>query len=116
MHTVATMNNILNDFAVGAKDVFGEKLKDVVLFGSYARGDYDDNSDVDLVILADISRDEEKNFTDDIVALMAKIDKKYEYVVLLSPIILSYSFFEQWSDIIPFYRAVKNEGVIINAQ
>jgi len=102
---------ILNDFVDGAKDIFGEKLKDVILFGSYARGDYDDESDVDIAILADISRDEEKNYTDDIVALMSKVDKKHSYSILLSPIILSYGFFEEWNETIPFYRTVKNEGV-----
>ena len=86
-----------------------------MLFGSYARGDSDVESDVDIAILADISRDDERNYTDAIVSLIAKIDKKYEYAALLSPIILSYSFFEEWNEAIPFYKAVKTEGVRLNA-
>ena len=102
---------ILNDFVAGIREIFGEKLKDVILFGSYARGDYDNESDVDIAILADIPREEERNYTNAIVTLMSKVDKKYSYIVLLAPIILSHSFFIEWQDTIPFYRTVKNEGV-----
>ena len=103
MRTKSELDMILNDFVEGAKDIFGQKLKDVILFGSYARGDYDKESDVDIAILVDIPREEERIYTDDIVALMSKVDKKYSYAVLLSPIILSSSFFEEWYETIPFY-------------
>ena len=109
------LNLILNDFTGGAKEIFGEKLRDVILFGSYARGDYTDESDVDIVVLADIPREEETNYTDDIISLISNVDKKYGYSVLLSPIILSYSFYEKWRETIPFYRTIKKEGVRIIA-
>ena len=105
------LDNILNDFIFGARKIFGEKLKDVILFGSYARGDYDDESDVDIAILADIPREDERNYTDRIVELVAEVDRKYCYLVLLSPIILSYNFFTQWQETVPFYSTVINEGV-----
>jgi len=111
MCTKTELDMILSDFVYGTKEIFGEKLKDVILFGSYARGDYDEESDVDILILADIPREEERNYTDNMVALMSEVDKKYGYSVLLSPIILSYSFFEEWQETIPFYSTVKNEGV-----
>ena len=102
---------ILNDFTDGVKDVFGDKLIDVMLFGSYARGDYDPNSDVDIAIFADIEREEEYHFINDIVALISKIDRLYNYSVLLSPIVISNSFFEEWQETIPFYKNIKKEGV-----
>ncbi len=36
-----------------ARRAFGERLRRIVLYGSYARGDYDAESDVDLLVLAD---------------------------------------------------------------
>ncbi|MCL2436834.1 MAG: nucleotidyltransferase domain-containing protein [Clostridiales bacterium] len=114
MCTKIELDMILNDFVEGTKNIFGKKLKDVILFGSYARGDYDQESDVDIAILVDIPREEERIYTDDIVALMSKVDKKYSYTVLLAPIVLSSNFFEEWYETIPFYWAVKNEGVRLN--
>jgi len=111
MRTKAELECILKDFVDGTTEIFGEKLKDIILFGSYARGDYDSESDVDIAILADIPRADESVYVDDIVSLLSTIDKKHSYKVLLSPIILSYKFFEEWQETIPFYRAVKYEGV-----
>ena len=111
MCTKAELNIILNDFVIGTKEIFGDKLKEVILFGSYARGDYDSESDVDIAILADIPREDERNYIDNIVALMSEVDKKHSYAVLLAPIIISHSFFEEWREVMPFYRTVENEGV-----
>lgn len=37
----------------------GSHLKEIILYGSYARGDYKDYSDVDLLILTDLNRFEQ---------------------------------------------------------
>ena len=42
------------------KKVFGEKFQSVILYGSYARGDYDEESDIDIMITVDMSREELK--------------------------------------------------------
>jgi tRNA nucleotidyltransferase (CCA-adding enzyme) len=42
---------ILNELIERVRPVFGDKLKKVVLFGSYARGDYDAESDVDVMLM-----------------------------------------------------------------
>ena len=48
MCTQMQLNSLLSEFLKSSKELFGEKLKDIILFGSYARGDYDDESDVDI--------------------------------------------------------------------
>ena len=40
-----------------ARESLGDKLDKVILYGSYARGDYDDESDIDIMVLADIPRE-----------------------------------------------------------
>lgn len=45
---------IVREFAKALQALYGDRLVDVVLYGSYARGDYDEESDIDLmVVLAD---------------------------------------------------------------
>ena len=111
---MADIRTVLNDFAVGAKAIFGTIEVEVILFGSYARGDFDTGSDVDIAILADISRESEGCYTSDVVSLLAQLDDKYNYPAFISPIIISKTFFDEWNDTIPFYRNLKIEGVRID--
>ena len=109
------LNNILLEFAKDSKEIFGEKLKDVILFGSYARGDYDSESDVDIAILADIPKEKEVLYHKELTKIMGDIYEKYDYSVVLAPIVISFSFFEEWKNDLPFYRNVNLEGVKIVA-
>ena len=49
---------ILQEFVAEMEKVFATSLKKIILYGSYARGDYDDESDVDIMIMVDMSREE----------------------------------------------------------
>jgi len=109
------LNNILTDFANNSKVIFGDKLKDVILFGSYARGDYDSESDIDIAILADIPREKEVSYHKELTKVMGDLYEKYDYSVVLAPIVISFSFFEEWKNDLPFYRNVNLEGVKIVA-
>ncbi len=42
---------ILSDVTAGLREIFGEKLENVILYGSYARGDADEESDIDVMAL-----------------------------------------------------------------
>jgi len=55
------LQNIMNIFAAECKALFGGKLCDLRLFGSYARGDYDEESDIDILIVLDMDEIEIKN-------------------------------------------------------
>ena len=41
-----------------ALQLFSSSLKNVILYGSYARGNYNDESDIDIMILADIPKED----------------------------------------------------------
>ena len=43
----------LEAFAARLRSVFGDRLREVRLFGSYARGDADEDSDVDVLVVVD---------------------------------------------------------------
>ncbi len=39
------IDNIIEQFIIEVSNLIGDRLKKVILYGSYARGDYDQNSD-----------------------------------------------------------------------
>ena len=113
----ALLNRILNDFTVRVKKQFGSELKEVILYGSYARGDYDEESDVDIAIMLDITHEAASSsyYRKPVVDILYEIDQEYGYAVLLSPVILSFSFFNDWKGAMPFYQNIERDGVILNA-
>lgn len=61
----AVTRDILIDFSEEVRKILGKSLRKIILYGSYARGDYTENSDIDLMILTtltdkEIERIEEK--------------------------------------------------------
>ncbi len=42
---------LVREFKASLQQLYGDRLRDVVLYGSYARGDYDDESDIDLMVI-----------------------------------------------------------------
>ena len=45
------IRKILRELKKGLTEIYGDQLKSVILFGSYARGDHTPASDVDLLVV-----------------------------------------------------------------
>ena len=95
-----------------AKDALGDKLDRIILFGSYARGDYDSESDIDICILANIPREESTKWRRDINNRMPGIDLEYDMLVSLH--VINSSMFYNHIDVLPFYKTVFQEGIEVN--
>ena len=48
------INKIINEFVEGVNKILGKIVKKIILYGSYARGDFKKNSDIDIMILTDL--------------------------------------------------------------
>ena len=95
------------------KGLFNEKLKSVVLFGSYARGDYDDESDIDVFVMVDMDKTELATYRNTISDILFELD--IEYDVFLSVKLQDQATFEKWENDLPLFMNVKNEGVLLYA-
>lgn len=75
---------ILKEVKKKLKKIYGTKLKEIILYGSYARGDFIEGSDIDLIILLDDMRNpliERENYFNEIWEL----DLKYDTLVSIIP-------------------------------
>ena len=50
-----SINIVLQRYVEEIKKIYGVHVKQVILYGSYARGDYNKDSDIDIMILLDVS-------------------------------------------------------------
>lgn len=111
MCTENQMKNLLSDVIDGSKEIFKDALHSVILYGSYARGDYDNESDVDIMILADVSDSDLRLFRKQIDALCSLL--LYEYGVVVSITERDTKTYNRYVDILPFYQNIQKEGVRI---
>lgn len=100
---------ILDEFINKIHNCVGNCVNSIIVYGSYARGDYNERSDIDIMILVSSSANEIKQYEDEILDFA--FDLELEYGKILSPIIKNQDFFDYWSDTLPFYQNVKKEGV-----
>ena len=56
------MQSQLERYVDEIKKIYGNHLKAVILYGSYARGDFRADSDVDIMILVDLTDMELKGY------------------------------------------------------
>lgn len=52
------VNKIIGKFTNRVNEILGDRIKKIILYGSYARGDFNKNSDIDIMILTDLTDDE----------------------------------------------------------
>lgn len=105
------VSEVVYQFSQQLKKVFGTRLSKVIVYGSYARGDYRENSDVDVMILVKMSDQEIKQMENEVYDLAFDIEMNTG--VDISPIIKSEAQYEYWVDTLPFYRNVREEGVVV---
>ena len=91
-----------------AQQVCGETLRDAILYGSYARGDYQEWSDVDIMVLADADDTVCKQF--DKLISERLYDLAHHMNLLLSVIVTPFGRFERMMPDYPFYLNVSKEG------
>ena len=95
-----------------AKGALGDKLDKVILFGSYARGDYDSESDIDFLIISDLPQEEACCQRKPVRERLADIDLEFD--LLVSCCYTGKAIFEQFSDTLPFYTNVIREGIVLH--
>ena len=52
------IRNIIYRFSQELRRILGDKLTKIIVYGSYARGDFRENSDIDIMILVKMSDEE----------------------------------------------------------
>ena len=116
MKSIATIQDkelldILHDVKKEIRQLFGEKLRRLILYGSYARNEQDPESDVDIMILVDDNEDGLRNYRYLIADVMGELTIKYGKLISLAEV--TYNRFVDFRGILPFYKSINEEGVEI---
>jgi len=96
------------------RELLSEKLVSVILYGSYARGDYDEESDIDIMVLADLPQEEQRPYREKINELSSRLSLENDITVSIK--LKDGNTVIRYKDSVPFYANVLNDGVVINAR
>ncbi|MFQ9635470.1 nucleotidyltransferase domain-containing protein [Eisenbergiella sp.] len=108
-NSVEDNREMFDKLVKGLRDIYGDMLVSVLLYGSFARGTNTRESDIDIAILVDGRETEEMR--NQMVELAVDMDLEYDQV--FSVLNIDYKNFLEWADILPFYKNVREEGVVL---
>lgn len=109
--TEEKIRTVAGIFAEEARKIYGNKLRSIILYGSCARGDFQDDSDIDVLLLMNVSKEHLAEERRKIFAMSDRLDLEYE--VVLAPVLQSYEVYENYLPVSAFYQTVQREGVKI---
>ena len=103
------LNDLLQRYVKDILRIYGKALHSVILYGSYARGDFRADSDIDILILVDLSdaeiHEKSRRLSD------VTFDYNFDNDIAIMPIVKNVNHFQYWLPADPFYKNVKNDGV-----
>ena len=108
----AAKREIIMSFARKVRRILGKNLKQVILYGSYARGDYTEDSDIDIMVLTTLTDKEIEQIETEIYDLA--FDYLMDYGVDISVVIKNEEQFNYWLGALPLYDNVRKEGMVLN--
>lgn len=91
------------------KKIYGDDIQGIYLYGSYARGDFDEDSDIDIVAIVKGDRlDLQDKCRNSVWALANELDLEYD--VLTSPTVIPADEFDKYFSELPYYQNILKEG------
>lgn len=89
--------------------IHGPRVKKIILYGSFTRGEGASGSDLDVMVLLDMKEEAIEKHSEEVLALAVALTTRYGIVVSIQK--NNIDFFNEWADTLPFFHNVINEGV-----
>lgn len=105
------INKIKMEAPVLVKKLMKEDLMEIVLYGSCARGDYTEDSDVDIALITKNDRIEVQKYTSDLAAIATEFAMKYFAIVNF--VCLPYKEFIEKKSWYAYFKNIEREGEVL---
>ena len=106
------IKDISSLFSAEIHDVLKANFRKMIVYGSYARGNNNENSDIDIMVLTSLPEEQTGMVEDKLYD--AAFDFFMRYGVNISVIVKNEEHFNYWLGAVPFYDNVEREGVVIS--
>lgn len=102
-------NTMKDELVRGLLEIFEDNIEAIILYGSVARNESTQESDVDIAIIirtdmSDITREK-------FIQWSAELDLRYDRI--FSIVDIQEKNMQTWGDVLPFYQNVQKEGIVL---
>ena len=111
MCTRSELQAVLREVSHASSKLYGDKLNKIILYGSYARGDQTEESDIDIMIVLSCTAEEIKKLRRATAEMSSDIS--LEQGVFLSVLLRDKKHFDENMDFLPFYKNIVREGITV---
>lgn len=108
-----TLQALMQQYVSCIRQIYGSHLRQVILYGFYARGDNNAEVDIDIMILLDISDIDIKKYRHQLSDIT--FDFNMDHDTDIKPIAKNEEHYQKWMDIYPFYANINRDGVTLYA-
>ena len=89
--------------------ILGHSIHDAILYGSYARGDFTAESDIDILLTADLTQEQIASQQRAVSGVASALSLDCDVTVSVHVVPLAQ--FRRYADFLPFYQNVLKEGI-----
>ena len=93
------------------KKLMKEDLIEIVLYGSCARGDYTEDSDIDIALITKSDRIEAQKYTSDLAVISTELAMRYFAIVNF--VCLPYKEFIEKKSWYAYFQNIEREGEVL---
>ena len=100
---------LVREFKAALQTLYGDRLREVVLYGSYARGDYNEESDIDLLVV--LTDEQVDTFAE--IRRISPLETRFllDYGLAVSPLPVPYSRYRD--SFSPIYQEVRKDSIYV---
>lgn len=108
MNAVSNLDAICQRVVDCYKKIYGDTIQGIYLYGSYARGDFDEESDIDFAAIIEGDQVELRMKRNQNYAYLTDIELDYDVVISFG--IIPAFYFNKYFSEVPYYQNVLKEG------
>ena len=105
------IRSVKDDVVYKVRNLMKDDLVEIILYGSCARGDYTDDSDIDIALITKCDRLEVKKYSSELAGIATELAMKYFAVVNFVCLPFGeYVTKNKWYD---YFRNIREEGEVL---
>ena len=108
MNAMPHMDEICKRVVAAYRKAYGDDIEAIYLYGSYARGDFDEESDIDFAAIVKGNQFDLRQKRGQLLHEVAEMDMEFD--VFTSPKVISAEQFNKYKNESGFYKNIRREG------